>query len=243
MNQTHKAFDLDLLLQPRETGGETASHHDGVYSALQSHLMALQDHLRDADRLGDPKSRADLELQIARTLVELGRGAEAWAIARRAFDLLLAAEDFESAADACDVLFEADQPQSLRALGQGIWLAVTYPIDPDLSVELLSHIVDETPDDADGAAVAATTALFLADLRAEGRQRDQLMFFASQLLGRVARRHGGVDSQEDFDQWMERLELRDPDKFLARLRNVVEALVEGDWWFDRAALQTRLPVN
>jgi hypothetical protein len=156
---------------------------------------------------------------------------------------LLANEDFESAADACDVLFQAEQPESLCALGQGIWLAVTYPVDPELTVELLTHVVDETPDDADGAAVAATTALFIADMRAEGSQRENLMFFATQLLGDVARRHSGVDSQEAFDAWMERLELTEPEKFLVRLRNVVDVLVQDDWWFDREALQEKLPVN
>jgi len=110
-------------------------------------------------------------------------------------------------------------------------------------VELLTHVVDETPDDADGAAVSATTALFLADIRAKGKQRENLMFFATQILGRVARRHGEVDSQKAFDLWMDRLELKEPDKFLVRLRNVVDVLVQDDWWFDREALQAKLPVN
>jgi hypothetical protein len=128
-------------------------------------------------------------------------------------------------------------------LGQGIWLAVTYPIEPDLSVELLTHVVDETPDDADGAAVAAATLLFLVDLRTSGRQRERLLFFAEQILGRVARRHSGVDTQEAMDLWMNRLELREPDKFLVRLRNVVDVLVQDDWWLDRDGLQARLPVS
>ena len=139
------------------------------------------------------------------------------------------------------MLFRAEQPQSLSALGQGIWLAITYPIDPELTIELLSHVVDETPDDADGAAVAATTALFIADIRCEGVQRDNLTFFASQLLGNVARRHSGVDSQQAFDLWRDRLELREPEKFLVRLRNVVDVLVQDDWWFDRDEMYAKLP--
>jgi len=110
-------------------------------------------------------------------------------------------------------------------------------------MELLTHVVNETPDDADGAAVAATTALFLADIRASGAQRENLMFFVTQILGMVARRHGKVDSQEALDLWMERLELKAPGKFLVRLRNVVDVLVQDNWWFDREALQAKLPVN
>jgi hypothetical protein len=237
-----KTFDMNLPML-RDTAAEAATNKIGEEAALESHLEALQERLAEMEATRNLGGRAEIELQIARTLVELRRGAEAWAVGRRAFDTFIETEDFESAADLCEVLFRAEQSGSLCALGQGIWLAVTYPMDPDLSVELLSHVVEETPDDADGAAVAATTALFLADLRAEGKQRDNLMFFAGQMLGQVARRHSGIDTQEAFDMWMERLELREPDKFLVRLRNVVDVLVQDEWWFDRERLQQRLPVN
>ena len=115
----------------------------------------------------DALRRADLELQLGRALVRLEKGPEAWEAARKAFDLYLAGQAWEGAAQACDILFLADQPQSLAALGQGIWLAVTYPVDPELSVALLQHVVEETPPDSDGAAVAAVTVeqsgLFTAD--------------------------------------------------------------------------------
>ena len=211
-------------------------------AALESHLLALQEDFETLQRAGAlPPAIAEIQLQIARALVGLERGEEAWPLGREAFDAFIATEQFESAADCCEVLFRAEQPDSLCALGQGIWLAVTYPIDPELSIELLSHVVEETPDDADGAAVAATTALFLADVRSEGLQRENLTFFASQMLGEVARRHSGIDSQEAFDLWRDRLELREPEKFLVRLRNVVDVLVQDDWWFDRSALQERIP--
>jgi hypothetical protein len=211
-------------------------------AALESHLLALQEDFETLQRAGArPPAIAEIQLQIARALVGLERGEEAWPLGREAFDAFIATEQFESAADCCEVLFRAEQPDSLCALGQGIWLAVTYPIDPELSIELLSHVVEETPDDADGAAVAATTALFLADVRSEGLQRENLTFFASQMLGDVARRHSGVDSQEAFDLWRDRLELREPEKFLVRLRNVVDVLVQDDWWFDRSALYERIP--
>lgn len=212
--------------------------------ALEAHLAALAERAAQLQRRGaGAREQAELQLQMARTLVSLNRGDEAWPLGRAALDVFIAEHDFESAADCCDVLFRADQAESLCALGQGIWLAVTYPIDPELSFELLSHIVEETPAHADGAAVAATVALFLADLRATGAQRDNLMFFASRLLAEVARRHSGIDSQEAFDRWREQLELHDPERFLRRLRQIIDVLVQDRWWFDRAALQARLPIN
>lgn len=138
--------------------------------------------------------------------------------------------------------YQCDQPDSLIALGHGIWIGVTFPIDPEISVHLLSHIVDDTPDDSDGAAVAAATACFLADVRAEeGPEKERLSFFSQQLLGRVARRHSEIETQAQFEHWIEKLELNDPDKFLVRLRNVVDVLVQDQWWIDRDAIQAELP--
>jgi len=94
-------------------------------------------------------------------------------------------------------------------------------------------VVDETPNDSDGAAIAATVAHYLADMRAEGREREELMMFTNNLLGLVARRHSQVESQEQFDFWFSKLELDDPEKFLPRLRNVVDVLVQEDWWIER----------
>jgi hypothetical protein len=220
---------------------DAAPRHDSHTAALKSHLQALAERLEDIDRRGStPRDHADVLLQTARTLVGLGRGSEAWRLGREAFDKFLSLSEPELAADACEVLFQAEQPGSLSALGQGIWLSVTCPVDPELSIELLSHVIDETPDDSDGAAVAATAALFLADVRAEGRHRDDLMFFATQLLGSVARRHSGAEEPEDLDAWMERLQLKEPEKFLGRLRQVVDVLVQDDWWFDRDAFRERL---
>lgn len=225
-----------------DTAADSVPSTAAADAALESHLLALREEYETLQRIGAKTIEiGELKLQMARTLVGLGRGKDAWALGREALDAFIAADAVESAADSCDVLFRAEQPQSLSALGQGIWLAVTYPIDPELAIELLRHVIEETPDDADGAAVAATTALFIADIRTEGVQHENLTFFASQLLGEVARRHSGVDSQEAFDLWRDRLELREPEKFLVRLRNVVDVLVQDDWWFDRNAMQARLP--
>ena len=236
---------LDLLAtRLGDTAAESVTSRDPHPKALEAHLHALAERLGEIERIdGATKEIADTRLQMARTLVGLGRGAEAWPLGRDALDRFLELDEHELAADACDVLFQAEQRDSLAALGQGIWLAVACPIDPELTIELLSHVIEETPADADGAAVAATVALFLADVRAKGRHRDNLMFFATQLLGNVARRHSGVETPEELDRWMDRLELKEPEKFLVRLRNVVDVLVQDDWWFDREALQDRLPVG
>ncbi len=208
---------------------------------LESQLAALQDRLRETT--GSDGARIDLLLQTARTLLRLERGSEAWRPAREAFDLAILARDWEQAVHACETLFLSEEPLSLAALGQGVWLAVTFPVTPDLTVEMLRHVVEETPDDADGAAVAAAVAHYVADLRTEGKERENLMFYTAQLLSAVAHRHSGVEQQPEFETWTRRLELDQPEKFLIRLRNVVDVLVQDDWWIDREAIQAELPVN
>jgi hypothetical protein len=116
-------------------------------------------------------------------------------------------------------------------------------VDPELAVALLQHIVEETPPDSDGAAVAAATALYVVDLRAQGGQRDDLFIFTNQLLATVARRHSQSHTQEDFDRWFKDMELDDPARFLPRLGMVLDAIAEDNWWVDRDALRARLPVN
>ncbi len=240
---TTKFYDITNTYL-RDTIADPLFYRPIEAGALESHLTALRERLQALERRRAPAQQlADIKLQISRAVVTLGRGEEAWALAREAFDVFIATEEFEPAADACDVLFQCNQPLSLAALGQGIWLAVTYPIDVELAVELITHVVDETPDESDGAAVAATTAHFLADLRAEGKTRENLMFFTSQLLGKVARQHSGVLTQQAFDDWMQRLELREPYKFLVRLRNIIDVLVQDQWWFDRDLLLARLPAE
>ena len=216
----------------------------GQLAEIEGQLADLQQQLTQLPESAPALQRAGLLLEIARAHQLLGRGAEAWPLGRTAFGIFAEIGAWEAAADACDVLYQCDQPDSLIALGNGIWLGVTFPIDPEISVHLLSHVIDDTPDDADGAAVAAATALYVADARAaEGPDRDRLVFFANQLLGKVAKHHSNVENQEQFGFWVDKLELHDPDKFLVRLRNVVDVLVQDDWWIDRDALQNDIPVN
>jgi hypothetical protein len=232
-----KFFREDLSVgnaDSAEDARESTGQLERLVHALRGELEALSPQ---AGRL----RRADLLLQLGRALVRLEEGPEAWTAAREAFEIYLGERAWEGAAQCCDILFLAEQPKSLAALGQGIWLAVTYPVDPELTVALLKHVVDETPPDSDGAAVAAITACYVTDLRALEPQREHLLFYANQLLATVARRHSGVGSQQDFDRFIARMELDDPARFLPRLRNVVDVLVQDDWWFDREALKAALP--
>lgn len=219
------------------------SAEDAVTSTalLESRLEALRDRIRELSP-EEATRKAELQIDIATILVDLDRGKEAWELARAALDPLLEEKNWEQSALACLAMFHSDQADALPALGQAIWLSVTFPMDPELTVAILQNVIDETPDDSDGAAIAAVTAHFIVDMRADGKQKDDLLFFTNNLIGTVARRHSDVSSQEKFDAWFARMELDDPDKFLIRLRNIVDVMVQDEWWFNRENLQQELPV-
>lgn len=232
-----KFLNDDIGMRDADSGDEA----EVSVVQLQQELAEAQQEMLELPAGYQPVQKALIQNRIGELLVDLHRGEEAFDIAREAFDVFVAAEQWEDAVQSCNVMFLAEQPDSLAALGQGVWLSVTFPIDAELSVAMLQHIIDETPTDSDGAAVAAVTACYVVDMRSEGKQRDNLTLFTNHMLGTVARRHSDVSKQEQFDYWMEKMELNDPAKFLPRLRNVVDVLVQEDWWVDREAIWASLP--
>jgi hypothetical protein len=233
---------MKYLTDPIDLGAETGADAAPSRAVLEARLITLQERL-EAIAAHDPIGRAQLQLEQSRCLIELERRPQAWQLSRAAFDVLAERQHWQDAVEACDVLFRCEQEQSLVALGNGVWLAVTFPIDAELSVAMLQHIVETTPTDSDGAAVAAAAAAYIVELRCNGRQYDDLSFYTQQMLGSVARRHSAIDGQQAFAAWMQRLELDQPDKMLVRLRNIVDVLVQDDWWIDRAAIHDSLPVQ
>lgn len=234
-----KYLDSDDNLGDAECSNDVIQSSDLLTRKLAEHEAVLQG-AQGAERIKPLLDSGYILLDL------VGRKHEAWALAKEALAIALAEESWLSAVEACDIIYQAEQEDAVLALAHGIWLGVTYPIDPELSVAMLQHLVDETPPDSDGAAVAAATAVYIVDLRAEGKQRDELGFFTNQMMGAVARRHtnGACDTQELFDIWIQRLELNDPARFLPRLSKIVDILVpQEQWWFDRDALREKIPAQ
>ena len=212
--------------------------------SLQALLKEHQQHLAALPPDCPPVDRARAQLDIAETLLALLKKQESWNIARETFDVFIAEASWQDAIEACDVLFQCEQPESLAALGNGVWLAITFPVPAQLTVALLQHIIDETPDDSDGAAVAAMAAHYIADLRTEGEEHDSLTFFTNQIVAGVAKRHRGIDNDpEMIKMWIEILELNDVKELLSRLATMLNTIVGDNWWIDRDALRDQLPVN
>jgi hypothetical protein len=210
--------------------------------SLKAQLKAQQQELATLPADAEPVARARLQLDIAETLLGLQQFDDSWVQAREAFDVFTGAAAWQDAVEACNVLFQCDRPESLAALGNGVWLSVTFPVPAALTVAMLQHIVDETPDDSDGGPVAAMAAHYIADLRTEGKEHESLTFFTNQLVAGVAKRHRGIENDpEMIRMWTEILGLNDIPELFSRLADVLDAIVGDNWWIDRDGLRAQLP--
>ena len=226
------------------TGSLVKDAAEGLTAEEQAELKAqILEKIQELDALAaaDQLPRARLQMDIAEILNVLERKKEAWDIAREAFTLAMQQESWQDAVEACNVLYQAGQEDSLAALGMGIWLSITFPVDPELTVAMLVHAIDEMPYDSDGAAVAAITARYVVDLRSEDSKHESQSFFVDNLISMVAQRHSQVHDQDGMNRWLNHLQLRDPQVFLPRMAQVVDAIVGDKWWFDRDILRSRLP--
>lgn len=235
MTQQHPEQNSDLPIKGVDAA-ETRAAIEQQLAEYQAHLAAMP---ADAPAV----ERARVVLDMGEALLGLERQAEAWQAVRPLVESLVAADAWQEAVEACDILYQAEQEDSILALGHGVWLSVTYPVKAQTTVTLLSHVIDETPSEADGAAVAAMVAHYIAGLRAEGRERESLTFLTTQLIAKVAKRHRGIEDQATLDTWINMYELNNIEKLFPRLARIVDAIVGQHWWFDRDELRARLPVN
>jgi hypothetical protein len=223
-----------------DTVGSQQSEEERAW--LENQLIKFQQQLRNLPPQASNVERAKLELEMAEVFIGLSKLDDAWQGARPLLELFIAEAEFEFAVRTCRVLYQADHEESIAALGQGCWLAVTYPINPTLSVEMLHNIVDETPDNSDGAAVAAMAAQYIADIRGD-EHRENLMFLTTQIIAKVAKRHRNIEGEEMIKTWIEILELNDTDQLFERLAKIIDAITADNWWFDRDELRAQLPIN
>jgi len=205
---------------------------------LQTRLEYFETQLANLSEAAPVEDRIKNLLEIGRIQVERYKGADAWEKGHTAFNLAQEDELWELAVEACDVMFLSEGPESLKALGHAIWLGVTFPIDPEITVAMLQHLVEESPEEADTRAIAAAVAHYITTMRCG--EDDDLTFFALQMLTSVADKHSHITDQSTFDVWRKTLELDKPEVFLKKLSGALDQLVEGEWWVDQDKIRKEL---
>ena len=232
--------DNDSLKTVQELiqGSDTEQTDAALREELQNHLA----HLRELPE-GAELDRAKVQLEIATALLGLRRTDDAWTTARAIFDVFVAFDAWREAVETVDILYQCEKEASIVALGQGIWLGITFNVRPDLVINLLHHVVDETPDDSDGGAVAAMAAHYIADVHAEGQERENLMFLTTEIVGRVAKRHRNIEDQATLDVWLEMYGLNDPGTLFKNLAKVLDVMIADQWWFDKEAVRAKMAMH
>ncbi len=205
---------------------------------LQSRLEYFEGELAKMNEGAPVEDRIKTLLEIGRIQVERYKGADAWEKSFTAFNLAQEDELWELAVEACDVMFLSEGPDALVALGHALWLGVTFPIDAEITVAMLQHLVEESPEEADTRAIAAAAAHYITSVRCG--EDDDLTFFTSQMLASVADKHSHVVDQSTFDLWRRTLQLDKPEVFLHKLSGAIDQLVDGKWWVDRDKIRAKL---
>lgn len=218
---------------------EVSAQEQTLQQELEQHLQ----HYKALPEKCDAVEKAKLMLDIAECYLGLDEQKQAHDWAANTFDIFINHDEWQLAVDACDVIYNSNQDDSLIALGNGIWLAITFPIDANVSVQLLHHIVDETPDDSDGAAVAAMLADYLAETRSSDKDHKNLTFVTQQIIAQVAKRHRGIEDEKTLQTWIKMYELDEIDKLLPKMALILDTIVGDNWWYDRNLIRQRLPVN
>ena len=208
---------------------------------LSAKLEFYEKRLAEQDETTPVEDRVNTLLEIARIQVERYQGADAWDKAMQAFDLAKDNELWEHAVEACDAMFLSEGPDSLKALGHAIWLGVTFPVNPELTVAVLQHLVDESPKGADTKAYAAAVAHYITSVRLGAD--DDLTVFALQMVAAVADEHSHVTDQSSFDLWRRTLQLDNPEIFLPKFSGAIDQLVGENWWIDRDKIRASIDEN
>ncbi len=218
---------------------EVSSQEHSLQQSLDEHMQHYRALREDCDEL----ERARLMLDIAECHLGLDEQQQAHDWAEQSFAAFIEHSAWQEAVDACDIIYNANQSDALIALGNGLWLAVTFPIDANTSVQMLHHIVDETPDESDGAAVAAMLAHYLAEIRSSDKEHKNLTFLTNEIIAQVAKRHRGINDAKTIQTWIKMYELDDINKLLPRMATILDTIVGNNWWYDRDQIRSRLPVN
>ena len=230
-----------LNRQKLDLGADSQADAKLSKEVLRQKLLITERQIAALD-VNESIQHGKLQHELAEIYLELGQTQSAWDTARPYFDYYIQNEKWESAVLICDTLFHCEITDlSLTALGHGLWLSITFPIDPAITIAQLQYVIDDTPDDSDGAAVAAAVAAYVVELRGNQNANDDATLLVGQMLSDVARRHSNIQSDDEFNRWFERLELDKPEKFLVRMRNVIDVLVQDQWWIDKNELQSKIP--
>ncbi|MEM7584658.1 MAG: tetratricopeptide repeat protein, partial [Acidobacteriota bacterium] len=166
-----------------------------------------------AGQTGDADRQRQLNVEAARMLGQVG-----------AFnDLVIVADN----------LGASEEAGSERYLAQAVWLTARIQVPLVASLNLAADLIQRLgPEDDRSPWIAAAAAILVMMRSAEHPDAEQLQQGVSALLGRCA--EAREVPPDDFNAWLEREDLLNPDKAFPTLSMHLEALIDDAWLFDRS---------
>lgn len=125
-----------------------------------------------------------------------------------------------------------DNPLGYQA--QALWLSLRIQVPLEREIQVIDALFQRVPQDDALESLLAARAKFLCVCAQRGQghpQLEQLLELTNKLLLMAAGAQG-ITTQETLKTWFTEQQLNDPEIFLPRLNDRLEALIADDWAFD-----------
>ncbi|BAT53298.1 TPR repeat-containing protein [Nostoc sp. NIES-3756] len=118
-------------------------------------------------------------------------------------------------------------------LAQAVWLCWRIEAPLDDTINTLDYMYRLLPKGDEMEALLGAFALYLCQVRGDGHpQLQELQERSLRILTGVATAQG-IETQEAFYTWVEKQRLNNPNYFIPRLLELLEAIVGDEWLFER----------
>ncbi|MBD2455513.1 tetratricopeptide repeat protein [Nostoc sp. FACHB-87] len=138
--------------------------------------------------------------------------------------------------DLCTILNNlgvADETKGIIYLAQGVWLCLRVQVPLHNTIDTLWSMYNLVSQGDDIKALLGATAMYLCQLRGDQHpQLEELRDDSFKILVSAAAAQG-IETREAFDAWIEQQQLNNPDYFIPRLVQLLEAIVGDEWLFER----------
>ncbi len=239
LSQALQCSQQSIKIQ-REIGnrqGEAASLHQLsiIYQSLGDLSQALQlsqQSIKIDREIGNRQGEATSLAQMAAIAHKQSDSVQAKELLLQAAEVLGSIGDYGSLITVLDNLDVIDKTNALKYLSQSIWLTLHCSTNLKSAIILITAIYQKVPSGDSLAALLCAAACHLCQTRTHP-EFEQLIELSNKIISHATIQQG-IETQVDFDNWAKTNRLNEPEYFLPKLYEQLEAIVGDGWLFDRA---------
>jgi hypothetical protein len=126
-----------------------------------------------------------------------------------------------------------DEQESIGYLAQSLWLMIKLLPNLKSVITLITYIYGKISAGDRLESLLCATAIYLCH-NYQHPELEKLTELSSNIIGHAAQQQG-IENQADYDNWITKNRLNNPEYFLPELLKELAAIVGDNWLFDRAA--------